>query len=427
MPNPEALGLLFRTPIGGYAPTTLQRDMPATVSLTFLGTSAGGGPTPSRGCSSTAISINGIIWLVDCAEGTQRQMLHAKLKVGKVQKIFVTHLHMDHCMGIAPLMSTLMSPITNPALQPNTKRLEIYGPKGLRELLRTILRIAEASLSGKYAVHELLSEDDVPSTCELAITHSNEINGMDLRPASDGYWKEIAKDGDWVVSAGPIKHRVRCLGYVFQEASRAAPFDQLEHLALLERNTEALGQQGIRHPRALLGQLLRIREPILLPDGAVLNPPPLSIPGRKLVILGDTCDPWAMKDLSMGASLLVHEATNAYISLEVDPRGSGNKESEDSVKERAIHRGHSTPSMAGEFAQAIGANRLVLNHFSSKFASPSTNFERLESPGMENRLKVVVEIERQASIAWGSGTAVAAYDLLSIDVPSHELDSITNM
>ncbi|CAE6466398.1 unnamed protein product [Rhizoctonia solani] len=405
--------------------------MPATVSLTFLGTSAGGGPTPSRGCSSTAISMNGVIWLIDCAEGTQRQMLHAKLKIGRVQKVFVTHLHMDHCMGIAPLMSTLMSSIVNPVPQPNTKRLDIYGPPGLRELLRAILRITQTSLSGKYAVHELLSEEDVPYPCEPAIIHPNEIKGMDLRPASDGCWKEITQDGDWVVSAGPIKHRVPCLGYVFREAPGAAPFDQFEHLAPLERNAEALAQQGIRHPRSLLGQLLRTREPIVLPDGAVLNPPPLSIPGRKLVILGDTCDPWAMKDLCMGASLLVHEATNAYIPLEVDPRGSGKKESADSVQQRAIQRGHSTPCMAGEFARAIGANRLVLNHFSSKFASPapftSTNFERLEGSGPDKRSDVVLEIERQASIAWGNGTAVAAYDLLSINVSAHEVDPISNM
>ncbi|KAL5640550.1 hypothetical protein ACGC1H_001132 [Rhizoctonia solani] len=180
--------------------------MPAPLSLTFLGTSAGGGPTPSRGCSSTAISMNGIIWLVDCAEGTQRQMLHAKLKIGRIQKVFVTHLHMDHCMGIAPLMSTLMSSVSNPAPQPNTKRLDIYGPPGLRELLRTILRITQASLSGKYAVHELLSADDAYH-CEPIMMHSNEIDGMDFRPSSDGTWKEIAKDGDWVVNAGPIKHR----------------------------------------------------------------------------------------------------------------------------------------------------------------------------------------------------------------------------
>ncbi|KAJ1310668.1 hypothetical protein OPQ81_009195 [Rhizoctonia solani] len=382
--------------------------MPTSLSLTFLGTSAGGGPTLSRGCSSTAISVNNVIWLVDCAEGTQRQLLHAKLKIGRIQKVFVTHLHLDHCMGIAPLIGTLMSPIANPASHPNTKRVDIYGPRGLRELLRTILRITQTSLSGKYAVHELLTAEDDPCPCEPTIMHSNETNGEDFRLSSDGARSYF--------------------GLSPQEAPGAAPFDELEHLEPLERNAEALAQEGIRNPRSLLGQLLRTREPVILPDGTVINPPPLIIPGRKLVILGDTCDPWAMKDLSMDASLLVHEATNAYIPPEVDPRSSAKKDSQDSVKERAVQRGHSTPLMAGEFARAIRAKMLVLNHFSSKFASPpinSTQGEQSVSPKTDKRLDIVLEIERQASIAWGNGKAIAAYDLLSIDVPAHELDCIT--
>ncbi|CAE6491150.1 unnamed protein product [Rhizoctonia solani] len=320
-----------------------------------------------------------------------------------------------------------MSSIANPVPQPDMKRLDIYGPQGLRELLRTILRITQTSLSGKYAVHELLSAEDVLYPCEPTSRHSNEIDGEDFRPSSDGGWKEIAKDGSWVVSAGSIKHRVPCLGYVFQEAPSAAPFNQSEHLLPLERNMGALTQQDVRHPRALLGQLLQTREPIVLPDGTVINPPPLSIPGRKLVILGDTCDPWGMKEMSLGASLLVHEATNAYIPLEVDPQGPGKRESEDSIKERAMQRGHSTPRMAGEFARAIGAKRLVLNHFSSKFAPPPINSDQSESFEMNKRLGVMLEIERQASAAWGNGAAIAAYDLLSIDVLKHEVDSISNM
>lgn len=124
-------------------------------------------------------------------------------------------------------------------------------------------------------------------------------------------------------------------------------------------------KQGIRNPRSLLGQLLRTREPISLPDGTVLRPPPLGLPGRKIVILGDTCDPWATKDLCMDASLLVHEATNAYIPSQVDPQGP-KQDTAESVKERAMRRGHSTPVMAGEFARAIRARGLVLNHFGSR-------------------------------------------------------------
>lgn len=332
-------------------------------------------------------------------------------------------------MGIAPLMSTLMSSISNPSPKQDAKRLDVFGPHGLRQLLRTILSITQTTLSGKYAVHELVSTTDTPCSCDHSDLHPNEAPGKNLRPSPEGYWMEIEREGRWTISAGPIKHRVPCLGYVFQEAPSAAPFDPLEHLEPLDRNAEALAKQGVRHPRSLLGQLLRTREPILLPDGAMLQPPPLSIPGRKLVLLGDTSDPWAMKDLSIDASLLVHEATNAYIPPDVDLRSSGPKDTEGSVTERAILRGHSTPVMAGEFARAIRAKRLVLNHFSSKFPSPdpaSLTHEQSESSKADPRLGVMLEIARQASDAWGGGEAIPAYDLLCVDVPTHEPSIYTN-
>ncbi|KAB5593564.1 Beta-lactamase superfamily domain-containing protein [Ceratobasidium theobromae] len=349
-----------------------------------------------------------LILVADCAEGTERQMLRAKLKIGRVQLIFITHLHMDHCMGIAPLMSTLMSPLANPSSNPDSKRLDVFGPPGLRELLRTILKVTQTSLSGKYAVHELLSITDIPFSCELSEMHPNETAGKDFRPSPDGYWKDIFKENGWAVHAGSIKHR----GYVFEEAPTAGPLDQSMHIDPLDRNAEALAMQGIRHPRSLLGQLLRTREPITLPDGMILTPPPLSVPGRKLVLLGDTCDPWAMKDLSLDPSLLVHEATNAYIPPEIDPHGPGKKETDESVKQRAILRGHSTPGMAGAFAKAIGAKRLVLNHFGARFVAPDTT-DKTE------KFDMMVEIERQASSAWGAGQAIAAYDLMCIDIPAH--------
>ncbi|KAF8603205.1 hypothetical protein BDV93DRAFT_556838 [Ceratobasidium sp. AG-I] len=339
--------------------------MAKRVSLTFLGTSAGGGPTLSRSCTSNALSIDSSIWLVDCAEGTERQMLHAKLKVGRVRKIFVTHLHMDHCMGIAPLMGTLMSAITSTPSKPDIKRLDIFGPRGIRELLRTILKITQSSLAGKYAVHELLSVDDIPYSCEESEMHPNETLGQNLRPTKDSFWMGIDREGGWSVNAGPIKHRVPCLGYVFQESPHATRLDPLEHIEPIDRNSEALVKQGVRNPRSLLGQLLRTRQPILLPDGTVLRPPPFAIPGRKLVVLGDTSDPWAAKELFMDASLLVHEATNAYIPSHMDPQGP-KQDTEASVKERAVQRGHSTPVMAGEFARAIRARGLILNHFGSR-------------------------------------------------------------
>lgn len=88
-------------------------------------------------------------------------------------------------------------------------------------------------------------------------------------------------------------------------------------------------------------------------------------PNRKLAILGDTCDASAIEPLlkTPSPSLLIHEATDAYIPTSVDPQA---RRKEEDVREKVLARGHSTPGMAGEFAKRIGAERLVLNHIGSR-------------------------------------------------------------
>jgi ribonuclease Z len=118
--------------------------------------------------------------------------------------------------------------------------------------------------------------------------------------------------------------------------------------------------------------LLRDRQTLDLPDGTTLEPPPLDIPGRKVVILGDTSDPSAIMPIAMDPSALVHESTNAYIPRRISEKVRGlanSKGTVDSVRKKAIGRGHSTADMAGEFAKNIRARRLYLNHFSTRHVS----------------------------------------------------------
>ncbi|KAF7338487.1 Ribonuclease Z [Mycena venus] len=343
--------------------------MSRAMTVTFLGTCSGGGPNESRNCSSLVVDClhDGSLWMVDCAEGTTRQFAFQPpntpnwLKANSVTKMFITHMHADHCMGIIPMLRNILYP---PSIDPHPfvpinppPRIEIYGPAGLRTFVRSIMTMTLTRCAHKYVVHELLRPEDAPTSCEPEVLHTNELVGTDIRSSEDGFWREFTLGrgalGDVLVDAGPILHRDPCLGYIFRE------------------------------------------------DKA---------PNRKLVILGDTYDPSPIIPLCHGASLLIHEATDAHIPREIAPQ---HKRSPETVLHTALARGHSIPHMAGEFAKTIGAEKLVLNHIGSRFPAPRHD--------RDARLPVMREIERQATEAWGSGRyAMAAWDFMRVAIPAPE-------
>ncbi|KAK0530205.1 hypothetical protein OC834_003392 [Tilletia horrida] len=395
--------------------------MVGRISLRFLGTSSA--PNASRNYSSLLLNFDHRSVLIDCGEGTQRQLSSRQIggdaKLGNVQSIFITHLHQDHVLGLVPLLTTLMGPGMAASASDKKPSVEIYGPCGLRALIRTTLTLCYTSLSGKYVVHELLwpgqsatpysptetgsfveSSDPMvaaitpsPRTIPTLPAHEAELPGQDLRLHEPSVsWPKFASIGGVVVSAAPILHRCPCVGYVFEEPATARPVAQ-EIVDRLDANGPALlDQQGIRHPRSLLGRLQRDREPITLPDGFVLEPPPLDIPGRKLTILGDTFDAsgglnldqdgaagsgsvlkQGIVPLAMDSDVVVHECTNAAMPPELT---QGRKvETRDEVRAKALTRGHSTPQVAGAFAGRIRARSLLLNHFSVRYPSAPAGFQ----------------------------------------------------
>ncbi|KAJ7715944.1 beta-lactamase-like protein [Mycena maculata] len=338
--------------------------MARTMTVTFLGTCSGGGPNESRNCSSLVVDClrDSSLWMVDCAEGTTRQFAFqppdtpVRLKAQSVTKIFITHMHADHTMGVVPMLrNVLFAPSVNPnAFVP--PRIEIYGPAGIRTFVRSILNMTLTRTAEKYVVHELLRADDVPTPCEPPeVMHSSELVGRDIVCTEDGFWKGFTQGrgalGEVVVDAGPILHRDPCLGYIFRE-----------------------------------------------PDA----------PQRKIVILGDTYDPSPIVPLCTSPSLLIHEATDAHIPREISPQ---NKRTPETVLRTALARGHSVPQMAGEFAKTVGAEKLVLNHIGGRFPAPRHD--------RDARSNVMREIERQATEAWGSGRyAMAAWDFMRVAVPA---------
>ncbi|KAG1843572.1 beta-lactamase-like protein [Suillus subalutaceus] len=348
--------------------------MARNMNISFLGTSSGGGPSISRNCSSLVADVmgDGSLWMVDCAEGTARQfqMQHRGqgdpvLKALKVTKLFVTHMHADHVMGIITfLRHVLHPPLIAPSgdLPPSDgpPQIELYGPAGLRTFVRSIFTMTLTHTGERYVVHELLTSSDTPTSCDPAVLHPSECPGQNFLCDDDGFWKGVTSGtgyyGEVVVDAGPILHRDPCIGFVFHEP----------------------------------------------------NPP-----HRKLVILGDTYDaspiiPLIQSSTTTPVSLLIHEATDAYISRQIDPSARRTK---DEVDSKVAARGHSTPVMAGTFAKQIGAQKVVLNHIGSRFPAP----KQLKNPH-DSRFAVIAEIERQASEAWGGGEAVVAYDFMRISI-----------
>ncbi|KAI0247747.1 beta-lactamase-like protein [Lactifluus subvellereus] len=359
------------------------------MTATFLGTSSGGGPTESRNCSSLVLDVvgNGSLWMIDGAEGTLRQFSLQPpkdagkiLKVDSVSKIFVTHMHPDHVMGLPTLLRNILG-FPHPgdiSLRGTPPRINLYGPAGLRAFLRTTLSLTYTKTANRYAVHELLAPTDPRTPCNDEALHTSEEPGRDVLCDKDGFWRSFTEGssmrGTVYVCAGPLVHRDPCIGYIIHEpASLHAP--------------------------------------------------------RKLAILGDTSSTDRLTPLITSTpgrlSLLVHEATEAHVPEDIDPRLAARRPPA-LVALKAQERGHSTAAQAGACAGKWGAKQLVLNHIGSRFHAPA--------PGslFGKRVLVMREIERQASEAW-RGTpcevpgvqamaseeykAVAAYDFLTTQIP----------
>lgn len=236
------------------------------MELWFLGTSAG---MPIRGRNVTSIALkisrnSGQFWMFDCGEGTQHQLLNTPLKLSRLSKLFITHLHGDHVYGLPGLLSSRSS---LGGIEP----LHIYGPPGLRELVETNLRIAETHLN--YAI----------SIVEIA-------EGI------------ILEDEDMTIEAAKLDHRIDSYGYRLMERERPGVL-----------NAGWLAEMGIP-PGPLYGQL-KAGKDVSLEDGRMIRSADAvgePLPGRIITILGDTRPCENAVYLGKGADVLVHEATFAH-------------------------------------------------------------------------------------------------------------------
>jgi len=230
------------------------------LSIIFLGT-GGSWPTVKRNVTSVAIKRGSEVILFDCGEGTQRQFQKSKLSYMQISKIFVTHFHGDHFLGLPGLFQTMQ-------LNDRDTPLHIYGPKGIGDLVSELLSLGYFRPHYKIIAHE--------------------INGGDLLDF-EGY----------KIRAMNVEHNVPALAYALEENMRPGKFNKPKALEL-----------GV--PEGRLFSKLQRGETVTLKNGKKITPNMILGPprkGRKIVISGDTIPLESMIDFAKNADVLVHEAT----------------------------------------------------------------------------------------------------------------------
>lgn len=358
--------------------------------LTTLGTSCAQ-QTATRCQSAFALSLHaGCTYLFDCGSSTNGQLIRAGIRHSTIHKVFITHLHADHVCGLPGLLCDILGGHGGtPAerRQPTRRRtVDVYGPKGIAELLRASWRLTFVALADTVRIHELLFEGEPADTSE---PYANELPLVSQTIWESGAWTGIAHDDACTVSAVPIKHSVPCFGYILTEDSHV----KLSR-TIVDTVTDAHGRGTAAFAQAI--KALKSGHPL----------PELGIDaqevrrGREVVLLGDTCDASAVLPHVSHPSLLLHESTNAYI-----PELARPDETAEGVRERAISRGHATPEMAGELADRMGVQTLVLTHFSSRYA------------GDVRGKKVMRHFEEIARGRCPKAKVIAAWDGMYVDVP----------
>jgi ribonuclease Z len=230
------------------------------LSIIFLGTS-GSWPTVKRNVSSIAVKRGSEIILFDCGEGTQRQFQKSKLSYMQISKLFITHFHGDHFLGIPGLIQTMQ-------LNDRDKPLHIYGPKGMINLVSQLLSLGYFRPSYKIIAHEV-----------------NE--------------KDILDFDEYVVKILKVDHGVPSVAYSLEEKMRPGKFNKSKALKI-----------GV--PEGPLFSKLQRGKSIILDNGKKITPDMvLGAPrkGRKIVISGDTKLCESMIDFSKDADVLVHDST----------------------------------------------------------------------------------------------------------------------
>jgi len=275
------------------------------MEIQFLGTGAGM-PTKMRNTSAIVLNLRAEgegYWLFDCGEATQHQLQYTSIKPGKIDRVFITHLHGDHLFGLPGFLSSR-------SFLGGDTPLTIYGPKGIRQWIHETLRLTETHLTYPLFVKEIEKEGKLDTV------------------------------GDFTIYTKKLDHVIDSFGFRIEQKEQLG--------ALLPEKVLAAGV-----PKGPLFRELKEGRDIVLEDGTIVYSKDVTAaPERGFIvaICGDTRMTPASIDLAKSADILVHEATF-----------------EEGTEDLAKTYGHSTIQEAAIVAKKANVQYLIATHISARF------------------------------------------------------------
>lgn len=275
----------------------------ATFDLNILGCGSAL-PTTRHNASSQVINLRDKLYMIDCGEGTQLQMRKMKIKFSRLNHIFISHLHGDHCLGLPGLVSTL-------GMLGRMGDLFIYGPAEVGEYVQVI---------------EKLFCQGSPFQMKFQAVDTNNYN-------------LVMEDRSVSVYSLPMKHRVPCCGYLFVEKERSPHIirEMIDFYKIPISKIELIKQ----------GADFVTEEGAVIPNKILTRP---AEPAKRYAYCSDTAFFPKIVPYIEGVDLLYHEAT----FLEADSA-------------RAYETFHSTTKQAASIARDAQVKKLLIGHYSARY------------------------------------------------------------
>ncbi|HSZ26030.1 MAG TPA: ribonuclease Z [Cytophagaceae bacterium] len=286
-----------------------------SIEVKILGTGSAS-PVFNRHPSSQLLNINNNhFFLFDCGECTQFQMLRYHISHSKISRIFISHLHGDHYLGLVGLLSSMQ-------LWGRKKELFIYGPKGLSEIITVQLQFSETIITYDMHFRELNTE-----VSEL-----------------------IVDEPTYSIHTIPLSHRIHCCGFIFKEK----PKKRRLLVELLPPTLTPLQKIALKKGENIQDE-----------HGNIFRNEEVTLPAKKslsFAYCSDTAYLESIIPIIHEVDLLFHEAT--FLS---------------SLQERAVQTFHSTAEQAATIALKAKVGKLIIGHFSSRYKDLQPHLEEAQA------------------------------------------------